>query len=41
MLGMTVDMLLSESSVSIIGTGIYFILLAILSKNSEDVEVVE
>lgn len=38
MLGMCVDMLLSESSVSIIGTGIYFILLAIICKNNEELE---
>lgn len=39
MIGMTVDMLLSESSVSIIGTGIYFILLAIINKDSEKVNL--
>lgn len=38
MLGMTVDMLLSESSVSIIGTGIYFIILGVISKNNNENE---
>lgn len=38
MLGMSVDMLLSESSVSIIGTGIYFILLGIISRKNEKLE---